>query len=57
LHSAAGSRRELEAAALDQLEEAGSEDGDWEDDPDTIDLGSLATRQGGSLLSASAGRS
>jgi hypothetical protein len=46
LHSAAGSQREIDAAALDQLEEAGSDDGDWEDDPDTLDLGSLATRQG-----------
>jgi importin-9 len=53
LHSAAGSRHELEAAALEQLDEADSDDGEWEDDPDTLDLGSLATRQGKFVFSHS----
>ena len=46
LHFAAGSRLEREAAALDAAEEEASDDGNWEDDPDTLDLGLGSTRQG-----------
>jgi hypothetical protein len=34
----------LEAAALDELEEAGDDDGEWEDLPPSLDLSSAAVR-------------
>jgi hypothetical protein len=45
LHSAAGSGRELDREALEHLPEEGSDDEEeWEDDPDTLDLGLSATK-------------
>jgi len=43
---AAGSRQRLEELALEQAESEGSEDEDWEDDPNTLDLGLGSTRAG-----------
>jgi hypothetical protein len=45
LHSAAGSGRELDRETLEQLpEEDSDDDGDWEDDQDTLDLGGSITK-------------
>ncbi|KAI9731362.1 MAG: hypothetical protein M1834_005267 [Cirrosporium novae-zelandiae] len=38
-------RRQLDAAALASLDEEGSGDEEWEDEPNSLDLGSAATRQ------------
>ncbi|KAI9836390.1 MAG: hypothetical protein M1819_001420 [Sarea resinae] len=45
LLSAEGNPRALDAAAAAELAEEGSDDGDWEDVPNALDLGSAATRR------------
>jgi hypothetical protein len=44
LLNAAGSLQQLKEAALEAAESEGSEDEDWEDDPNTLDLGLGSTR-------------
>jgi hypothetical protein len=47
LHSASGTARDIDAAAAEQLvDEGDSDDAEWEDDPDTLDLGLGTTKQG-----------
>ncbi|KAI9667509.1 MAG: hypothetical protein M1821_000325 [Bathelium mastoideum] len=46
LLSASGSARAIDSAAAAELDEEGSDDGDWEDDPDMLDLGLGVTKQG-----------
>lgn len=50
LLNAAGSLQQLKEAALEAAESEGSDDGeDWEDDPNTLDLGLGSTRAGKDL--------
>ncbi len=53
LSSAGGNSRTIDAAAAADLAEEGSDDGDWEDEPGTLDLGSASTRQGWPNIQAS----
>lgn len=47
LQAAGGAvRPQLSPAELEKLEEEASDDGDWEDDPDVLDLGLGTTKQG-----------
>lgn len=46
LSSAGGNSRSIDAAAAADLADEGSDDGDWEDEPGFLDLGSASTRQG-----------
>ena len=46
LSSAGGNSRSIDTAAAAGLADEGSDDGDWEDEPGTLDLGSASTRQG-----------
>jgi len=46
LSFSSGEGRALDAAAAAELAEEGSDDGDWEDIPNSLDLGSPATKQG-----------
>jgi hypothetical protein len=47
LQAAGGAiRPQLSPAEIEKLEEEVSDDGDWEDDPDVLDLGLGTTKQG-----------
>lgn len=46
LQAAGGNKPEFSPTEIEKLEEAGSDEGDWEDDPDTLDLGLGSTKQG-----------
>jgi len=50
LQAASGARRELSATEIEKFDEENSGDeGDWEDDPDVLDLGLGTTKQGISI--------
>jgi hypothetical protein len=44
LQAAGGNQSQLTQAEIEKLDEAESDDGDWEDDPDTLDLGLSSTK-------------
>ena len=44
LQAAGGNQPQLTQAEIEKLDEAESDDGDWEDDPDTLDLGLNSTK-------------
>jgi PHD/YefM family antitoxin component YafN of YafNO toxin-antitoxin module len=44
LQASSGANQQLSAEQIAQLEEADSDDGDWEDDPDAVDLGSASVK-------------
>lgn len=46
LQAAGGANSQLSPTEIEKLEEAGSDDGSWEDDPDMLDLGAGTTKQG-----------
>jgi importin-9 len=46
LLSASGAARALDSAAIADLPEEGSDEGDWEDDDEALDLGLGSTKQG-----------
>jgi hypothetical protein len=47
LQAAGGAvRSQLSPSEIEKLEEEASDDGDWEDDPDVLDLGIGTTKQG-----------
>lgn len=44
LQAAGGNNSQLTQQEIEKLDEAGSDDGDWEDDPDSLDLGSASIK-------------
>lgn len=44
LQAAGGAGPQLTQDEIERLEEAGSDDGEWEDDPDAVDLGSSSVK-------------
>ena len=46
MSSASGNSRSIDAAAAAELADDDSDDGDWEDEPNILDLGSASVRQG-----------
>jgi hypothetical protein len=44
LQAAGGNKPQFSPTEIERLEEADSDDGDWEDDPDTVDLGLASSK-------------